>query len=70
MSALLRQTVTDDSKSDFDLFRISKSKKEVDLAPNTVRSYIEEGLPFYKRGKATFISKKELAAFIMGVQPV
>jgi hypothetical protein len=50
--------------SGFDLFRLSKSKDVVDVCPNTLRSYHREGLPFYKRGKAIFISKTELAAFI------
>ena len=49
---------------DFDLFRLSKSKRIVDISPNTLRSYFNEGLPFYKKGKATFVSKTELANFI------
>ena len=28
----------------FDLFRLTKSKREVDLAPNTVRAYVADGL--------------------------
>jgi hypothetical protein len=48
----------------FDLFRLSKSKKAVDLCPNTLRAYNEEGLNFYRRGKVVFISKSELEAFI------
>jgi ABC-type phosphate transport system auxiliary subunit len=27
----------------FDMFRLSKSKQAVDLAPNTIRSYIDQG---------------------------
>ena len=50
----------------FDLFRLSKSKEVVDVCSNTLRSYFKEGLPFYRRGKAVFISKLELAAFIRG----
>jgi hypothetical protein len=48
----------------FDLFRLSKSKKEVDLAPNTLRAYVKLGLPIYRRGRAAFISRGELADFI------
>jgi hypothetical protein len=48
----------------FDLFRLSKSKEVVDVSANTLRSYNREGLPFYKQGKAIFVSKTELAAFI------
>ena len=55
------QTTPDQS---FDLFRLSKSKEVVDLAPNTLRAYHAEGLAFYKKGKAVFVSKAEVAAFI------
>jgi hypothetical protein len=48
----------------FDLFRLSKSKEVVDLCANTLREYNEAGLPFYRSGKAVFVSKTELAAFI------
>ena len=51
-------------ESSTDLFRLSKSKKVVDLAPNTLRSYNKEGLNFYKKGKAVFVSKMELDQFI------
>lgn len=51
--------------SGFDLFRLSKSKEVVDVSPNTLRAYSKQGLPFYQRGKAIFISKAELAHFIM-----
>jgi len=50
--------------SGFDLFRLSKSKEIVDVCSNTLRSYFKQGLPFYNRGKAVFVSKTELAAFI------
>jgi hypothetical protein len=50
----------------FDLFRLSKSKVAVDAAPNTVRSYFKQGLNFYKRGKAIYVSRAEFRAFIMG----
>jgi hypothetical protein len=51
--------------SGFDLFRLSKGKEIVDVCPNTLRAYNKQGLPFYHRGKAIFISKAELALFIM-----
>ena len=52
------------SETSFDLFRLSKSKAVVDVSPNTLRSYFKQGLPFYKRNKAVFVSKSELASFI------
>lgn len=52
------------SSPGFDLFRLSKSKDVVDVCPNTLRAYFAEGLPFYKKGKAIFVSKTELANFI------
>jgi hypothetical protein len=48
----------------FDLVRLSKSKKEVDLSPNTIRAYFQRGLPHYKMGKAIFISRAQLHQFI------
>ena len=48
----------------FDLFRLSKSKAAVDLAPNTLRAYFKDGLNFYKRGKAIFVSRMEVEAYI------
>lgn len=48
----------------FDLFRLSKSKKEVDLSPNTLRAYFKQGLAYYKMGKAIFISRAQLHHFI------
>jgi hypothetical protein len=53
-------------QASFDLFRLSKSKEVVDVCSNTLRAYFKQGLPFYQRGKAIFISKTELAAFIRG----
>jgi hypothetical protein len=48
----------------FDLFRLSKAKEAVDICSNTLRSYNRDGLPFYRRGKAVFISKIELEQFL------
>jgi hypothetical protein len=52
------------SEANFDLFRLSKSKRVVDVCSNTLRKYHEQGLQFYRRGKAVFVSKTELAMFI------
>ena len=57
-------TTTQGGDSGFDLFRLSKSKEIVDVCSNTLRSYFKLGLPFYNRGKAVFVSKTELDAFI------
>ena len=54
------------NNSGFDLFRLTKSKDIVDVCSNTLRGYFKLGLPFYKRGKAIFISKTELDHFIRG----
>jgi hypothetical protein len=59
-------TGTQNSETGFDLFRLSKSKEVVDVCSNTLRAYFKMGLPFYRRGKAVFVSKAELAAFIRG----
>ena len=59
-------TGTQGSETSFEMFRLSLSKQIVDVCPNTLRSYFKQGLPFYQRGKAVFISKTELAAFIRG----
>jgi len=48
----------------FDMFRLSKAKEVVDVSPNTLRAWHKLGLDFYERGKAVFVSKSELAAFI------
>lgn len=57
-------TNNQNSESGFDLFRLSKSKEVVDVCSNTIRAYFKQGLPFYKRGKAIFVSKSEFVAFI------
>jgi hypothetical protein len=36
----------------------------VDIATATIRKFIREGLPFYKRGKSCFISRRELEIFL------
>ena len=50
--------------SNFDLCRLSRAKAIVDVSPNTIRAYAKDGLNIYRRGKAAFFSKTELAAFI------
>lgn len=48
----------------FDLVRLTKSKRAVDLAPNTIREYSRAGLSLYRKGRAVFFSKAELEQFI------
>jgi hypothetical protein len=48
----------------FDLFRLSKSKDVVDVCANTLREYHRKGLPFYRNGRAVFVSKAELEQFL------
>jgi hypothetical protein len=48
----------------FDLVRLSKSKKAVDLAPNSIRAYAKEGLNLYRKGRAVFFSRAELEQHI------
>jgi hypothetical protein len=62
----VRRIVQTRERESFELFRLSKSKAAVDVSPNTLRSYFKQGLPCYKRGKAVFVSRSELAQFIMG----
>ncbi len=52
------------SERQFDMFRLNKAKAAVDLCPNTIRAYANEGLPIYRRGRAVFVSKTELQDFI------
>jgi hypothetical protein len=52
------------TEANFDLFRLSKAKREVDLSPNTLRGYAKIGLRIYRCGRSTFVSRSELAAFI------
>ena len=52
------------SEKTFDMFRLSQGKAAVDVCPNTLRAYNADGLPFYRMGKAVFISKTELEGFI------
>ena len=48
-----------------DLFRISRSKKLVDLSPNTIRKLHREfGLRIYFSGGASWVSRSELEAVI------
>jgi len=53
------------SQQGFDLFRLNRSKKEVDVSPPTLRKWFKEGLPFYKMEKAVFVSRSQLQAFIL-----
>ena len=64
MKLLKRTSVNRGEPEGFDLFRLSKSKEVVDLCSNTLRAYHRMGLPFYRCGKAVFVSKVELTCFI------
>jgi hypothetical protein len=46
------------------MVRLTKSKRAVDLAPNTIRAYAKQGLNLYRVGKAVFFHVGELEAFI------
>ena len=59
-------TETKNETNGFDLVRLSKAKAAVDVCPNTLRAYAKAGLPLYRRGRAVFVSKTELANFIQG----
>lgn len=49
-------------ESSFDLFRLSRAKEIVDLAPNTVRKLVRDhGLRIYWLGRVAMVSKTELA---------
>lgn len=48
----------------FGFFRLGKSKRMVDVCPNTLRAYNAQGLPFYRVGKSVFVSYAELESFI------
>ena len=64
MNAITFNSNQNQSAAGWDLVRLSKSKQHVDLCSNTLREYNRAGLPFYRRGKAVFFSKIELAAFL------
>ncbi len=65
MALMEAQTISPVREIDFPLFRLSKSKKVCDISPNTIRSYARQGLPLYRRGKAVFVAKADLANFIL-----
>ena len=48
----------------FRMVRLTKSKKTVDLSPNTIRQYSKEGLNLYRLGRAVFFNSQELEEFI------
>ena len=48
----------------WDLCRITKAKREVDISHNTIRAYAKRGLRIYRHGRATYFSRAELAEFI------
>jgi hypothetical protein len=73
VNASLLQT-TAAGTSNFDLCRLTKSKTQVDLSPNWIRElHTQDGLPFYRCGRAVFFSKSELIDLIRrkaAIQPL
>ena len=55
---------TSPSVSNWELCRISHAKREVDLAPNTIRAYGKLGLRLHRVGKVVFFSRSELTNLI------
>lgn len=51
-------------QTNFDLVRISQAKREVSLAPNTIRHYGQLGLRLHRVGKCVFFSRSELTNLI------
>jgi hypothetical protein len=52
------------TESNFDLVRLTRAKRAVDVCPNTIRKMAAGGLPLYRQGRAVFFSKAELAQHI------
>ena len=48
----------------WEMVRLTKSKKAVDVSPNTIRAYARDGLALYRKGRAVFFSRTELEKFI------
>lgn len=48
----------------FDMVRLTKSKREVDLSPNMIRTFAKDGLRLYRVGACVFFSRQELADHI------
>ncbi|MDR3455892.1 MAG: hypothetical protein P4N60_00485 [Verrucomicrobiae bacterium] len=48
----------------FDLVRLTRAKRAVDVCPNTIRAYAKEGLNLYRKGRAVFFSRSELDTHI------
>lgn len=59
-----KQPTTPTAPHEFEMVRLSRAKAVLDVCPNTLRSYAKQGLPLYRMGRAVFVSKTELAAFI------
>lgn len=60
-----RSIVQNQQIATFDLFRLTHSKREVDISTTCLRGYIKLGLPVYKMGKAAFVSRSQLAQWII-----
>jgi len=64
MKTASTKTQQQSKTSSFDLARLTHAKDIVDISPNTIRSYFDQGLNRYKLGKAVFFSISELEGFI------
>lgn len=50
--------------SKFDLVRITRTKRELDICPNEIRKMAKRGLKIYGQGRMRFVSRREVARFI------
>jgi hypothetical protein len=56
--------VNESLSTSFDLVRLTRAKRAVDVCPNTIRAYAKEGLNLYRKGRAVFFSRAELDTHI------
>lgn len=52
------------AETPFDLVKITRTKVELNISPNTVRAMFRAGLPHYRCGKLVLVSRADVAAFI------
>jgi hypothetical protein len=57
-------TMSESLSTSFDLVRLTRAKRAVDVCPNTIRAYAKEGLNLYRKGRAVFFSRAELDTHI------
>jgi hypothetical protein len=58
--------MSETQSTSFDLVRLTRAKRAVDVCPNTIRAYAKEkeGLNLYRKGRAVFFSRAELNDYI------